>query len=62
VTTSCPPDDEQFDAGSTAVAALLVDVVTKAIAVGVLVPGDRVPLIGDHVWCALTRNAGAAFS
>jgi hypothetical protein len=27
---------------STAVAALLVDVVTKAIAVCVLVPGDRV--------------------
>jgi signal peptidase II len=47
---------------ATAVVAMLVDVVTKAIAVGVLVPGRRVPLIGDHVWCALTRNAGAAFS
>jgi signal peptidase II len=44
------------------VAALVVDVVTKAIAVGVLVPGQRVPLIGDHVSYALTRNAGAAFS
>jgi len=47
---------------ATAVTALLVDVITKVIAVGVLVPGQRVPLIGDHVWCALTRNAGAAFS
>jgi signal peptidase II len=47
---------------ATAVAALVVDVVTKAIAVGVLVPGQRVPLIGDHVSYALTRNAGAAFS
>jgi signal peptidase II len=44
------------------VAALVVDVVTKAIAVGVLVPGQRVPLIGDHVSYALTRNTGAAFS
>ena len=47
---------------ATAVAALLVDVVTKVIAVGVLAPGEKVPLIGDHVSCALTRNAGAAFS
>ena len=47
---------------ATAVTALLVDVITKVIAVGVLVPGQRVPLIGDHVGCALTRNAGAAFS
>jgi len=46
----------------TAVVAMFVDVITKVIAVGVLVPGRRVPLIGDHVWCALTRNAGAAFS
>ncbi len=47
---------------ATAVAALLVDVVRKVIAVGVLVLGQRVPLIGDHLSCALTRNAGAAFS
>jgi signal peptidase II len=47
---------------ATAVVALLVDVITKVIAVGVLAPGRRVPLIGDHVWCALTRNAGAAFA
>jgi signal peptidase II len=44
------------------VAALLVDVVRKVIAVGVLVLGQRVPLIGDHVSYALTRSAGAAFS
>jgi hypothetical protein len=30
----------------TAALALLVDVVTKIIAVGVLVPGQRLPLIG----------------
>jgi signal peptidase II len=47
---------------ATAVTALLIDVITKAVAVGVLVPGERVPLLGDHIWCALTRNAGAAFS
>jgi lipoprotein signal peptidase len=47
---------------STAVVAMFLDVITKVIAVGVLVPGGRVPLIGDHVGCALTRNAGAAFS
>jgi signal peptidase II len=47
---------------ATAVTALLVDVITKAVAVGVLTPGQRVPLLGEHVWCALTRNAGAAFS
>jgi signal peptidase II len=47
---------------ATAVAALLVDVVRKVIAVGVLVLGQRVPLIGDHLSYALTRNAGAAFS
>lgn len=46
----------------TAVLALLLDMVTKAIAVGALVPGQRVALIGDHVSWALTRNAGAAFS
>jgi signal peptidase II len=47
---------------ATAAAALLVDVVTKVIAVDVLIPGERVPLIGDHVSYALIRNAGAAFS
>jgi len=45
----------------TATLALLVDV-SKVIAVGLLVPGDRVPLLGDHVACTLTRNSGAAFS
>jgi signal peptidase II len=47
---------------ATAVTALLVDVITKVIAVGLLVPGQRVPLIGDHISCALTRNTGAALS
>ena len=45
-----------------AASTLVVDMVTKVIAVDVLVPGQRVPLIGDHVSYALTRNAGAAFS
>lgn len=47
---------------ATAVGALGVDVVTKAIAVGALQPGRRVPIIGDDVTWSLTRNAGAAFS
>ena len=45
-----------------AASTLLLDIVTKVIAVDVLVPGQRVPLIGEHVSYALTRNAGAAFS
>src|ERR1700759_1690635 len=47
---------------ATAATALLVDVITKADAVGLLEPGDRVRLIVDLISCALIRNGGAAFS
>jgi signal peptidase II len=47
---------------ATAAIALLVDVVSKAVAVDVLVPGRRVPLFGDSVSCLLIRNSGAALA
>jgi signal peptidase II len=46
----------------TAAGALVIDVVTKSVAVGVLDPGNRVPVLGDVVAWLLIRNPGAAFS
>jgi signal peptidase II len=46
----------------TAAGVFVVDVVTKSVAVGVLDPGDRVPVAGDAVAWLLIRNPGAAFS
>jgi signal peptidase II len=46
----------------TAAAALLVDAITKAVAVGILIPGRRVPVFGDSVSCILIRNSGAALA
>jgi signal peptidase II len=46
----------------TATVALLLDAVTKAIAVGVLEPAQRVPLFGDAVSCLVVRNSGAALA
>jgi signal peptidase II len=46
----------------TAAAVLVVDVVTKSVAVGVLTPGERVWVFGDAVSCLLIRNSGAALS
>ncbi len=40
----------------------VVDVVTKALAVGLLEPGQPVRLFGDAVTGVLTRNSGAALS
>ena len=45
-----------------AVAVLVVDVVTKLIAVAKLADRDRVTLIPHVLWLTFTRNAGAAFS
>lgn len=45
-----------------AIVVFLLDVVTKALAVGLLTPGRPVALVGDAVTCVLTRNPGAAFS
>lgn len=47
---------------ATAAGVLVVDVVTKAVAVEMLRPGHRVSLLGDGVSCLLIRNAGMAFS
>lgn len=41
---------------------LVVDVVSKAVAVETLDPGHRVSVLGEGVSCLLTRNAGMAFS
>lgn len=47
---------------SVAAVVLLVDVVTKVLAVRLLTPGQPVPIIGDTVTWHLVRNSGAAFS
>ena len=64
-------DDEQSGAPprrrlrlllSIAAAVLLLDIVTKVLAVRLLVPGQPVSIIGDTVTWTLVRNSGAAFS
>lgn len=45
-----------------AAVVLLLDVVTKTVAVKLLTPGESVPIIGDVVTWTLVRNPGAAFS
>ena len=64
-------DDEQSGAPprrrlrlllSIAAADLLLDIVTKVLAVRLLVPGQPVSIIGDTVTWTLVRNSGAAFS
>lgn len=47
---------------SVAAVVLMVDVVTKVLAVKMLTPGQPVPIIGDTVTWTLVRNSGAAFS
>lgn len=47
---------------SVAAVVLLVDVVTKVLAVKMLTPGQPVPIIGETVTWTLVRNSGAAFS
>ena len=41
---------------------LILDIVTKVLAVRLLVPGQPVSIIGDTVTWTLVRNSGAAFS
>jgi signal peptidase II len=41
---------------------LVLDIVTKVLAVKLLTPGQPVPIIGDTVTWTLVRNSGAAFS
>jgi len=45
-----------------AAAVLLLDILTKVLAVRFLVPGQPVSIIGDTVTWTLVRNSGAAFS
>jgi signal peptidase II len=47
---------------TVAAVILAADIVTKAIAVAVLTPGQPVPIIGETVTWTLVRNSGAAFS
>ncbi|HWC35161.1 MAG TPA: signal peptidase II [Mycobacteriales bacterium] len=45
-----------------AVSVLVLDVVTKLVAVSQLAHRDRVTLVPHALWLTFTRNAGAAFS
>ncbi len=45
-----------------AAVVLVVDIVTKILAVELLTPGQPVSIIGDTVTWTLVRNSGAAFS
>ena len=47
---------------AVAAVVLVLDVVTKVLAVGLLTPGRPVSIIGDTVTWTLVRNSGAAFS
>ncbi len=47
---------------SVAAVVLVLDIVTKVLAVKLLTPGQPVPIIGDTVTWTLVRNSGAAFS
>jgi signal peptidase II len=47
---------------SVAAVVLVLDVVTKVLAVRLLTPGQPVSIIGDTVTWTLVRNSGAAFS
>jgi len=47
---------------SIAAIVLVLDIVTKVLAVKLLPPGQPVPIIGDTVTWTLVRNSGAAFS
>ncbi|WP_163890465.1 signal peptidase II [Mycolicibacterium hippocampi] len=47
---------------SVAAVVLVLDIVTKVLAVRLLTPGQPVSIIGDTVTWTLVRNSGAAFS
>ncbi len=47
---------------AVAAVVLTLDLVTKVLAVRLLVPGQPVSIIGDTVTWTLVRNSGAAFS
>ena len=47
---------------TVAAVVLVLDIITKVLAVRLLTPGQPVPIIGDTVTWTLVRNSGAAFS
>jgi signal peptidase II len=47
---------------AVAAVVLLVDIVTKVLAVNLLTPGRPVQIVGDTITWTLVRNSGAAFS
>jgi signal peptidase II len=47
---------------AVAAVVLLVDIVTKVLAVNLLTPGKPVQIVGDTITWTLVRNSGAAFS
>lgn len=47
---------------TVAIVVLVLDIVTKVLAVRLLTPGQPVPIIGNTVTWTLVRNSGAAFS
>ncbi|MFN8071007.1 MAG: signal peptidase II [Mycobacterium sp.] len=76
MTDETPPGADGTDSGSVsapprrrlrlllsvAATVLVLDVVTKVLAVKLLTPGQPVSIIGDTVTWTLVRNSGAAFS
>jgi signal peptidase II len=47
---------------AVAAVVLMVDIVTKVLAVNLLTPGRPVQIVGDTITWTLVRNSGAAFS
>jgi signal peptidase II len=47
---------------SVAAVVLVLDIVTKVLAVRMLTPGQPVSIVGDTITWTLVRNSGAAFS
>ena len=47
---------------TVAAVVLVLDIVTKVLAVRLLTPGQPVSIVGDTVTWTLVRNSGAAFS
>src|SRR4029079_19765725 len=47
---------------TVAAVVLVLDIVTKVLAVRLLTPGQPVSIVGDNITWTLVRNSGAAFS
>jgi signal peptidase II len=60
--TEAPPRRRLRLLLTVAAVVLVLDIVTKVLAVRLLTPGQPVSIIGDTVTWTLVRNSGAAFS